>query len=63
MSPVTSAPHGAVTVITVDNPPVNALSQAVREGIASAVAIAEADDTCEAIIITCGVLILLRNRL
>ena len=54
MSPVTSAPHGAVTVITVDNPPVNALSQAVREGIASAVAIAEADDTCEAIIITCA---------
>ena len=45
MSPVTSAPHGAVNVITVDNQPVTALSQAVREGIASAEAIAEEDDT------------------
>lgn len=54
MNPVTSAPQGAVTVITVDNPPVNALSQAVREGLATAVAEAEADDACEAIIITCA---------
>ncbi len=53
MAAVTVAPHGAVTVITVDNPPVNALSQAVREGIATSVAAAEADDNCEAIIIAC----------
>ena len=33
MSPVSLAREGAVALITVDNPPVNALSQAVREGL------------------------------
>ena len=37
MSPVSLARHGAVFVITVDNPPVNALSQAVREGIVTSI--------------------------
>jgi len=54
MSPVTSAPHGAVTVITVDNPPVNALSQAVREGLLNGIDNAEADNNCEAIVINCA---------
>ena len=33
MSPVSLDRDGAIAVITIDNPPVNALSQAVREGI------------------------------
>ena len=33
MSPVSIAREGDVSVITVDNPPVNALSQAVRQGL------------------------------
>ena len=54
MSPVSSQSHGAVTVITIDNPPVNALSQAVREGTASSIAAAVADHACEAIVIACA---------
>ena len=54
MSPVSSQNHGKVTVITVDNPPVNALSQSVRGGIASALAAAQADAACEAIVIACA---------
>ena len=34
---------GAIAVITIDNPPVNALSQAVREGIVTNLEAAEAD--------------------
>jgi hypothetical protein len=33
MSPVTLSRHGNVAVIAIDNPPVNALSHAVREGL------------------------------
>jgi 3-hydroxyacyl-CoA dehydrogenase len=54
MSPVSSASHGAVTVITVDNPPVNALSQSVREGLLNGLLAAEADDDCQAIVINCA---------
>jgi len=54
MSPVDSASNGAVTVITVDNPPVNALSQAVRAGLVTAIDAAEADDACKAIVIACA---------
>jgi len=32
-SPVTIQRNGVVSVITIDNPPVNALSQSVREGL------------------------------
>ncbi len=54
MSPVSTAQHGAVSVITVDNPPVNALSQAVRAGLVSGIEAAEANDACEAVIIICA---------
>ena len=54
MSPVSSERHGAVTVITVDNPPVNALSQAVRAGIMAGVDAAENDEDCQAIVIHCA---------
>ena len=53
MSPVSMERDGAVAVITVDNPPVNALSQAVRQGLMNLVSEADADDTCEAIVIRC----------
>ena len=53
MSPVSTERAGAVAVITVDNPPVNALSQAVRENLLNLVIEADADDTCEAIVICC----------
>ena len=53
MSPVSTAAHGEVTVITIDNPPVNALSQSVREGLLNGIVDAEADDHCKAIVIHC----------
>ena len=54
MSPVTVERHGAVAVITVDNPPVNALSQAVRQGLAESIESAEADAKCTSVVIICA---------
>ncbi len=51
MSPVTFSRHAAIAVITIDNPPVNALGAAVREGLVAAIAEANADGTVEAIVI------------
>ena len=53
MSPVSMERDGAIAVITVDNPPVNALSQAVREGLMNLVCEADTDDSCQAIVIRC----------
>ncbi|MGA8205153.1 MAG: enoyl-CoA hydratase/isomerase family protein, partial [Woeseiaceae bacterium] len=50
---VTSATQGGIFVITVDNPPVNALSTAVRRGIRDAVRAAR-DDASEAILLRCA---------
>ncbi len=44
---------GAIAVVAVDSPPVNALKQAVRAGIADAVRAAEADAGVEAIVLAC----------
>lgn len=54
MSPVTLERRGAVAVITVDNPPVNALSRAVREGLAAGIREAGADGGTEAIVLICA---------
>jgi 3-hydroxyacyl-CoA dehydrogenase len=54
MHPVTFERRGAATVITVDNPPVNALSYAVREGLVRALDAAERDDECQAIVLICS---------
>jgi 3-hydroxyacyl-CoA dehydrogenase len=43
-----------VAVLTLDNPPVNALSQGVRQGLKEGVARALADDEAEAILIHCS---------
>ena len=54
MSPVVSyALHGNIGVISVDNAPVNALSHAVRSGIAEALTAAYSDAS-QAVIISCA---------
>src|SRR5579871_5996504 len=45
---------GEVAVVTIDSPPVNALSQAVREGLKQGVEAAEANAAVKAIIIICA---------
>ncbi len=45
---------GRIGVITIDSPPVNALSQAVRSGLVEQVARAVADDEAEAILLICA---------
>lgn len=46
--------EGRVAVVTVDSPPVNALSAAVRQGIAAAVGKAQADPAVGAVVLLCG---------
>ncbi len=46
--------HDAVAIVTVDSPPVNALSAAVRKGIADGVKSAQADASVQAIVIACA---------
>lgn len=53
MHPVTSERRDATTVITVANPPVNALSHAVREGLMRAVDEAERDGETRRIVLIC----------
>ena len=43
--------QGHTAVITVDNPPVNALSPGVPEGIAERVSEVESDDSIQAIVL------------
>jgi len=45
--------RGSVGVITVNNPPVNALSQGVRAGIKGGIEAAVADDSVSAIVLAC----------
>lgn len=44
--------HGSVLLLTIDNPPVNAFSVAVCDGIHAALGHAEQDDTVEAVVLT-----------
>ncbi len=46
--------HDAVAIVTVDSPPVNALSAAVRKGILEGVKSASADPQVQAIVIACA---------
>lgn len=43
-----------IAVVTLDSPPVNALSQAVRSGLRDAFAAANADDAAQAIVLICA---------
>jgi 3-hydroxyacyl-CoA dehydrogenase len=50
-SPVTHELRGKVLLVTVDNPPVNALGVDVRRGLAAAIEHAEANDAVQAVLI------------
>jgi len=52
-SPISTRKHGDVLIILSNNPPVNALSTAVRTGLVDAIAEAEADGAVNAIVIAC----------
>src|SRR4051812_4662863 len=52
-SPVSTRRHGDVLIVLSNNPPVNALSTAVRQGLVEAIAEAEADETVNAVVIAC----------
>lgn len=51
MSVITTHMNGDVLVVTADNPPVNALNRAVRQGLADAMAHAERDQNVSAVVI------------
>ena len=52
-SPIRTERHDNVLVIVSDNPPVNALGQAVRQGLADGIDEALGDDSIEAVVIRC----------
>jgi 3-hydroxyacyl-CoA dehydrogenase len=53
-APVQTMLSSRVAVITIDNPPVNALSQAVRAGLQAALRAAEASGQVDAVVIACA---------
>ena len=53
-SPITTTRQGDVLIITSDNPPVNALGAAVRQGIQAGIQEAKDDDSIKAVVITCA---------
>lgn len=54
MSVITTERHDDVLVIISDNPPVNALGQAVRQGLADVIEEALGDDGVKAVVIRCN---------
>lgn len=54
MSVITIAREGRIAVVTVDNPPVNALSQAVRKGLHEAVHTLDDDPDVAAVVLICA---------
>ncbi|MFC3053018.1 3-hydroxyacyl-CoA dehydrogenase NAD-binding domain-containing protein [Kordiimonas pumila] len=54
MTVISSTIEGRIAIVTADNPPVNALSQAVREGLVREVQAMAADDAVDAIVIACA---------
>ncbi|SFB32481.1 3-hydroxyacyl-CoA dehydrogenase [Azotobacter beijerinckii] len=53
-SPVHLVRQGAIALITVDHPPVNALGQAVRAALLEAFQAVEADDGVQAVVLICN---------
>ncbi len=53
MSQVSFERRDSIAIISIDNPPVNALSQAVREGLERSFEEAAADDNVDAIVLIC----------
>ena len=54
MSVITIAREGRIAVVTVENPPVNALSQAVRQGLIEAVHTLDGDPDVAAVVLICA---------
>src|SRR5213082_1258098 len=52
-SPISTRKHGDVLIILSNNPPVNALGAAVRQGLVAAIEQAEGDDSVKAVVIAC----------
>ena len=52
-SPITTTKHGPILIISSNNPPVNALGAAVRQGLVAGIEQAEADPAVTAIVIAC----------
>ncbi len=50
-SPISTSRHADVLIVTSNNPPVNALGAAVRQGLVAAIEEAEADDAIKAVVI------------
>jgi len=53
MSPISTTRHGDVLIISSNNPPVNALGLAVREGLVRGIEEADADEAVKAVVIIC----------
>src|SRR3546814_15328798 len=53
MSPITTQRHGDILIVTFNNPPVNALGHAGREGLVKAMDEADADETVKAVVVIC----------
>jgi len=53
MSPISTRKHGDVLIVTSNNPPVNALGHAVREGLVGAIEEADSDEAVKAVVIVC----------
>ena len=51
---VSIARHGEIATVTIDNPPVNALGQALRRGLWDAVAELDADPAVRAVVLLCA---------
>ncbi len=51
--PISTRKHGDVLIVLSNNPPVNALGAAVRQGLVAAIAEAEGDDAVKAVVIAC----------
>ena len=51
---VTIACNGEIAVVSVDNPPVNALSRAVRQGLADAVRALDSDPDVSGVVLACA---------
>jgi 3-hydroxyacyl-CoA dehydrogenase len=52
-NPISTTRHGDVLIVTSNNPPVNALGAAVRQGLVAAIEEAEGDDAVKAVVIRC----------
>ena len=51
--PISTRKHGDVLIVLSNNPPVNALGAAVRQGLVAAIEEAEADASVNAVVIAC----------